>query len=486
MRVNVPLGGASFEYNSRKSRATIINGYIEANKQGNFTRIRRYPGLDPIAQVGDGPIRGMLSTDKFLYVVSGGKLYRLGSSLVVEELGAVGGVNPVTPINSIGTDDSQIMVLSDGNGYIYDEATTTFSQITDPNFTGQPVGNSIASLNQIFWVPQEQSNTFFGSATGDGTSWPATRIAQAEQNSDFLVKVFRTRSNLWLMGTKTCEYWQVDISDTDVPVRPVAGATIDRGIGADESVAQFQDQLFWLADDFTVWRIASNQAEKISDLDLEYEIRGDGTSSNSGYSTPSDAIGYFIDHPVHKLYVLNFIEEGKTWVYDVSTKVWQRRNSKDLDFWRARYSENVFDRIVVGDYAAGQIWEFTEKTQKEGDDVIPVQIISPSIRNDNASIHCDELELFAEVGQGMIGNVLNDVPKSDPIEPIVQLEVSKDGGATYKKKSSKGMGIVGDRQKKIIWRREIGRVKRGFNLVFRYTFSSDAPVIIYDSYLDII
>lgn len=478
--VEVPLGGANKNYNSRESRARAINCYVELNADRQFTRIRRSPGLRPFVTVGDGPIRGMYELKNVLYVVSADKLYSVDENKVVTELGTVGGTTTLVDIDAIGTDANEVMVVSDGNGYLYD-TSTGFRQITDVNFNADI---SVASLNQVFWTNDPGSNVFRGSATADGDTWPPLRFGSAEQNPDPIVYVVALKTNLWIMGTKSIEYWQTIGGDPDLPLRPVAGATIERGVGAPRSVAKFQDNVFFLGDDFAVHQIGGSGYRKISDLSLEYAIRGDGFNGNTGYVNPKLAEGFFIDHPSHKLYVLTFPADGATWIYDLTTGLWHERKSKGLDRWRARESTIAFNKVLCGDFVNNNIWELADGYFKEGDDELVVELITPSISSDKSSLYISKMELIGEVGVGSINNVDElGIPKPLPLDPEIILYYSKDGGVTFKQKERVSLGRVGDRRIRVT-SRKFGRTMRSFNFVFKFVVSDDVPVFFYQLAVD--
>lgn len=482
MRTPVLLGGADQNYNSRLSRAQAINCYIERNRSGDFTRVRRVPGMRQFTTVGDGPIRAMYSLKEYIYVVSGSELYRIPSSGTPELLGDVGGSTKLAKINANGTDENQIIVISEQNGYLYDD-TNGFQQITDVDFAADVY---VASLNQIFYTNDPDSNVFRGSEAADGTDWPTNRFASAEQNPDPLVGEVAQKSALWLFGTKTVEYWQTDVSNTTLPLRPVVGATIQRGVGAQLSIAAFQDYIFWLADDFTVWMISGTQAQKISDLNLEYAIRGEGFGDNQeGYEKPENAEGFIIDLPSHKLYVLTFPFDNKTWIFDVSTGMWHRRESNEIERWRGRESANAFNKIFVGDYRENIIWELVDGYFKEGDETLSYEIVPPAVMDSQTPLYITEAEINMEVGVGDIGNIDGlGVPKAEPITPFIQVWYSKDGGVTFTRKNDVSIGPVGQRNQRVL-SRQFGRVRTNQCFVLKYRVTDDVPVIMYDLYLDI-
>ena len=440
------------------------------------------PGLQSKFDVGLGPIRGMFEIQGELFVVSRNLLYVIDTAGTVTELGDVGGSTARVYMAANGADDNQILVISEGEGYIYDPSLgTPFQQVIDADFSA---GIGVASLNQIFWVPRPDSNTLQGSGTADGLSWDALRRVSAEQDPDLLVQPIRLTSALWLMGKKTCEYWQVDQSDTTNPIRPVAGATIMRGVGANESIATYQNNAFWLADDFTVWQISGNQAEKISDLNIEYAISGDGRSL-PGYTLPERATGFFIDHPVHKQYVLTFPSDNVTWVFDVLTRLWHRRESFDIGRWRGAESALFNNEVLIGDYRLGKIWLLTEKEFTEDGDTLKCQLVPPAIRNKEFDMTVDSITLFMEVGVGLISNIdAFGIAKALPIDPKIKVEYSRDGGAIWHTKEDLSIGRIGDRDIRVR-ARNFGRVRKQDALLLRFTVTDPVAVVMYELHAEV-
>lgn len=477
MRTEIKLGIASTDYDSRRGRGDLINGYVETNAAGDFIRVRKSPGLKEFANVGNGPIRGVFSIQSRLFVASGNELYLITNNSETL-LGDIGGNTELVNFAANGTDDNQIIVISNKKGYIYDD-TLGFRLITDPDFDPD---YSVASLNQIFWVNKASSNEFQGSDIANGDSWPALRFGSAEQSPDPVQYVAQKRSALWFLGTRTCEYWQTDSADINLPVRPVLGATLERGVGAKFSVAEWQDSIFFLADDFSVWVIEGTAFRKISDIALEYAIKGDGFKE--GYITPERAEGFFIDHPSHKLYVLTFKASKVTWIFDITTNLWHKRSSNDLGFWRGRTSTLGFNKILVGDALDGRIWELDENTFDEGGEPLKFQMTTPPVSADQADIFISYVEPNIEVGVGEFTNIVLGVGKADLVEPLMGVEFSKDGGITWKSKRSLKIGQSGNRQK-ITRSYQFGRTKKGFNFVLRFTCADNIPIFFYKVWVDL-
>jgi len=478
VRTRIPLGGSSKDFESRYSREEVINLYKETDDAGTFQRLLRAPGFVDFITLGTGPIRGMHVAADVLYVVSGSGFYRVSvnpvGSVQADLKGTVAGFTGPVRLASIGTDQPQVMALTNRRGFIYDESNDTFGEVTDANFDPD---FSVTAFNQRFWFNKPDSNEFFASDILDGFTYDPLFFASAENKPDTLEYVIALNTELYLFGQRTIERWQETGQATGFSVRRITGATINRGIGARASVVQWENNIFFLADDFTVRKIGGGGYEKISDLSFEEQIRD--------YSFPDRAEAFFLDNPHHKIYCITFPAEGVTWCYDVSTGLWHKRESNDIGRWRISTAELIFDRVILGDYANGNLYVLDENEYSEAGVETPAIWRTPGLSNKDAPFTCSRLEIFPEVGVGTDNNVDEIGQKSNnSLDPEIRLRVSKNGGRTWISKSNRNLGRIGEYVQKVIWR-NIGRVNRGQALVFEFSVNDNVKTEIYEGYVDV-
>ena len=156
-----PLGGKTKNYNSKKSRESLINLIVELSQDGTYKTVRRVEGLTRFATLTDGPIRSdLLVNAGFVYVVSDEKLFRVNEFGVAEDLGSVGGSGRAKLSANSVPGDSQILILNgNGAGYIYDDADGLVL-ISDTDFFSS---TSVTILDERFWLTKDGTNEFFGS-----------------------------------------------------------------------------------------------------------------------------------------------------------------------------------------------------------------------------------------------------------------------------------------------------------------------------------
>lgn len=478
MRERIKLGGQSKDVDSRYSKEEVINGYIDSDNSGEFRRLARTPGTTDFITLGNGPIRGMHVAADVLYVVSGSGFYRVSvnpvGSVQAELKGTVSGFSGPCRLASIGTDQPEVMALTNTRGFIYKNSDDSFAEVTDLDFDPD---FSVTALNQRFWFNKPDSNEFFGSDVLDGFSYDPLFFASAENKPDLLQYVVSLNTELYLMGSSTIERWQDTGASEGFPLRRITGGTINRGLGARASVATWENDIFFLADDFTVRRLGGSGYSKISDLAFEEQIRE--------YAFPDRAEGFVVDNPHFKVYYISFPGEGVTWGYDLTNNQWHKRSSKATERWRMSEAALIFDKVILGDVVNGNLYVLDENEYTEAGEPETITWTTPSISDQTAPFTVPKLEIFAEVGVGTEDNIQDDGQKlTNTIDPEIRLEVSRDGGRSYTQYTPSSLGRIGERDKKIVWR-NLGRVKRGQGLIFRFSCNEPVKVEIYAGWITV-
>lgn len=465
---NFPLGGQGKEFDSKKSRGSVVNLIPEGDKDGAYRTARRTEGLTSFATLALGPVRSdILINDNLAYVVSGTTLYRVSTSGVVETLGVVGGDGRAKLQANAVPGDSQILILNgSGTGFIYDNANGLV-QITDVDFFSS---SSVTVLNERFWLVRDDTNEFFGSDISDGTSYNPLTFASAEESPDNMVACIAKKSAFWAIGSDTTEYWQ-SFTDTTLPLRQVKGATKEWGIIAKDSLAEVNEYFAYLADDRTVRMMRGTQLTKISNLEFELKVKGNGTSTYPGFNNVSDAIGFFVDGPVSSTFYLTFPEEKWTWGYDLNTGLSHVRESEGLGLWRVNSATKFGDKIICGDSVDGKLWTLDPSNRTENGSIMRAKLITPSISFDRDTT-IPLIEIDMEVGQ-----------TTDPeLDPQMMVYYTKDGGNTYVNKGHISLGKFGDHRKRVPLR-NFGRVVRNKDFALKLEVTDPVGVQFYGAHI---
>lgn len=436
----------------------------EGGKEPAF--LQRAPGLQFQQTIGTGPIRGLWThqtNGADFYVVSGNGFYKLTSLTDAPTLiGVVGGAGPVT----FADNGVQIFIAANPKGYIYNEVTGAFGEITDPDFPG---ASTVAYLDGYFVFNEPNSQRIWVTQLLDGTSIDPLDFASAEGSPDGVVAVFTDHRELWVFGTDTTEVWY-DAGLTDFPLTRIQGAFNELGCAAANSVAKMDNQIYWLGQDARgrgmVYRAAGYIGQRVSTHAIEWQIQQ--------YSDISNATGYTYQQDGHSFYVLNFPSADTTWVFDVATGAWHERAGwSNGMFTRHRGNNmcNFLGNTVIGDYENGNIYTFDLDVYADNGE--PQKWLRswralPTGSNSLKRTAQHSLQLDCEAGVG-----LNTGQGSDP---QVMLRWSNDGGHTWSNEHWVSMGKIGKYGTRAIWRR------LGMTLKIRdrvYEVSGTDPVRMY-------
>ena len=444
--MQTPILGASYvarSINAADNR--MVNLFPEMTPDNGQTAafLNRAPGLEFLQSVGTGPIRALWAhqtNGSDFYVVSGGEVYKLNSMTGAPTLiGTVSGTGPV----SIADNGTQIFFACNPDGFIYNEVTNVFAQITDPDFPGAV---TVGYLDGYFVFNEPNSQRVWVTALLDGLSVDPLDFASAEGSPDGLVGIIVDHREAWLFGTDSVEVWY-DAGLPDFPLTRIQGAFNEIGCVAAFSIAKLDNGLFWLGTDARgqgiVYRANGYTGQRISTHAIEYAI--------AQYGNISDAIAYTYQQEGHAFYVLTFPSGNATWVYDVSTQAWHERAGWDNGVFvrhRSNCQCNFGGNIIVGDYENGNIYQFSLDIYADNGGIqkwLRSWRALPTGQNNLKRTAHHSLQLNCESGVG-----LNDGQGSDP---QAMLRWSDDGGHTWSNEHWAGMGGIGQYSKRVFWRR---------------------------------
>ena len=360
--MRTPILGSSYvarSVNAADSR--MVNLFPEVVPDGGKEPafLQRCPGLRLVATVGDGPIRGMWKFGDFLYVASGGKLYRADGNFAVTELGLINGSGPV----SMSDNGTQLFVACNPDAFIYNASTGVFAQITDVDFPGAV---TVGYLDGYFVFNEPDSQRFWVTSLNDGTQIDPLDFASAEGNPDNIVSLMVDHREVWLFGNNTIEVWY-NAGLADFPLARIDGAFMETGCLAPYSVAKLDNSVFWLGSDARgngiVYRNNGYNAQRVSTHAVEWQIQQ--------YNVLNDAIGYSYQQDGHSFYVLIFPTANATWVFDVATGAWHERAAWDGVQYRRHRSNcqaNFAGEVLVGDWENANLYVFDSDVYDDNED----------------------------------------------------------------------------------------------------------------------
>ena len=446
--MKTPILGSSYvarSINAADNR--MVNLFPEVVPEGGKEPafLNRAPGLQFQQTIGTGPIRALWAhqtNGSDFYVVSGTEFYKVtGLTATPTKLGDVTGTGPV----SIADNGTQIFLACNPDGFIYNEVTNVFAQITDPDFPGAVM---VGYLDGYFVFNEPNSQKVWVTELLDGTSVDPLDFASAEGSPDGLVGLIVDHREAWLFGTDSVEVWY-NAGQADFPLTRIQGAFNEIGCVAAFSIAKLDNGLFWLGTDARgqgiVYRANGYTGVRVSTHAIEYAI--------AQYGNISDAVAYTYQQEGHAFYVLTFPSANATWVYDVATQAWHERagwNTAMGEFTRHRSNCqcNFGGNIIVGDYENGNIYTFDLDVYADNGGIqkwLRSWRALPTGQNNLKRTAQHSLQLDCESGTGLITGQGSD--------PEIMLRWSDDGGHTWSNEHLSKMGKIGEYYRRVFWRR---------------------------------
>lgn len=422
------------------------------------------PGLRRLQELPNAPaeIRGLQRFKKRLFVVSGNKVYSFNEAWERTEVGTIGtSTGPVSTVVST----SQMMLVDGATGYVYDEPSNAFVEITDVEF---PKGARRASyLDGMGIVESTGTEQFSFSKIGDFRQWDGLDFASAEGAPDNIVSHIVDHRELWLFGESTTEIY---VNTSDGLARN-GNAFVEVGCAAAFSPAKLDNSIMWLGRDEagqgTIWRAQDYRPVRVSDFGVEFAI--------GKYSRIDDAIAYRYQQDGHLFYVLTFPTADATWVYDVATNSWhERAGLRTSDGSLHRHRSNCHEFFagvhVVGDFENGRMYALDLNVFD--DDGVPQMALrqSATLAENQRQIFYGTLQVDIEPGVGLADG--------QGADPKMMLRYSDDAGRTYSNRRESTMGKIGETLARCRW----NRLGRGRNRVWEVSITDPVKRIITGAY----
>jgi hypothetical protein len=481
--------GPSYELASKNADCQrTVNWMPELNEVGSgkereIAAMVCTPGLRLLATVGTGPIRCIHEDlDGRVLVVSGNKLYKMTEAAGVWTGTQVGSntFNGSTGIVRAASAYVGRSFASTGGGFEAVATTTVFVDGSADNYAfnafTHPVDIyhespeypklieefakfgaasavmddyvGVAGATHVLWLDgyfifNDGGDKFLVSEVNLPSVDPL-EFAAAEGDPDNILAVDKNSRDLWILGERTTEVF-VNTGNADFPFERVSGGFIEMGTAAKHSVAQAGGALFWLGRSKhgagQVYAAQGLTPQRVSTHAIEKAI--------SGYADISTATAWSYEHEGHDFYVLNFAEA--TWVYDLSTKLWhERAYTSSGALQRHRADRHCFISAhalhMVGDYANGKVYALERGYFTDAGAAITRMRRSPHQTAGLKRVSCSSFQLDAETGVGLDGSVQGS-------DPQIMLRWSDDGGHTWSNEKITSLGKIGERLKRVVWRR---------------------------------
>lgn len=410
----------------------MVNAYLEASPGGPSQAVRTSrAGLTTQFIIGAGPILrsfqkpGLFSSGVFN--VSGGELY-LDQAL----LGAVSYSNAPR----FAAAQNFLALTVGGALYIYNGMALTLQEFFDDGISLLTPFSAMAVLYNIWVYAVAGSNQFFFSAVGNPAIINAANFGAAQVSPTPIVEIAVLAEELYFFKTDTVEIWDYTGSLT-APFAESPGRTYARGCAAQNSVTLTDNSLFWVGDDFTVYR-SGTVPQRVSTSYIEDRLKKTGASISQMTALTFNLEG-------HVFYVMNLPSINESYAYDCQSKEWfqwgtQQPLVQEPGVWVGQTATGQGQTVYVGSASDGRV--FLADPENHSDDGTPIRfVIAGALWIEKDVMRANNIALQMVRGVATI---------TTP-DPKAWMRWSDDGGQTWTSWYEGAMGPVGGYRWKVSW-----------------------------------
>ena len=451
--------------NGYEGDAGLVNAYVEELGQDAKRPFAAYamPGLtSQVTLTNGGGIKDMIAVGSKLYVHADKFVYSLNNTFNASLIGGIPTVGSST-MKQNRREPPQIGIVSDGLYYVIDTNADDMTIIGDPDYKPS---SSLAFIDGYFVLPVVGDDRWGHTAVDDATSIDPLDFASAESSPDAITKPVEFNRELWFFGglgeVASTEVWQPSTTGTFSFVRSSSFAL---GCLAQDSVAEIDEKLIWVAHDGTVRMTDGGYGGiQISNHGVERAIAAE-TNKSRMIATTWSMEG-------HHFYNLS----GSTFSYQFDTKTgsWSERKSYGLNRWRVNKVVEFNGQLVAGDYANGKIYGqvpldgsrvMSKDTFDEDGSPLIMETILPPVHAWPNGLIFDAM--YIDVVPGVGRNTTDDHSR----DPRLMLDWSQDGGRSFSTQRTYKLGVDGATNQSIKATR-LGSLREN-QRTFRLSISAD-------------
>lgn len=408
-----------------------------------------FPGIkNNFGTVGFGPVRSALVVEGVspkAFVVSGQAFYYLDSSITPVPLS---GNIITTPNGFVSAAGIQTSVgFCDGVNAFYYNGVNVVPMTTIP---GGVVPGHIASFDNYLIICDANSNKFYVSQFNSADSFSALRFDSLTYQPTLAVASISLKNRLFVFGIQFTQVY-INFGGTSFPFRRDKNVLIEHGLESKGSLIEGFDRVFYLSRNKDgvgpVMMITGVDPQPISTPEIDFKIQK--------LTVTSDATGsvYIINGMI--FYQLNFTESNVTLVYNVTTNFWHELMMINDDRFIAENHIFYLEMHLLFSFNSNKIYQMSEDFYSYDNELIKRQRIYRALASstfESIIILRYEVDLLHGTGISAPGETVYEIVPTDPLRnPLLNLEVSEDGGITYKDYGGREIGTIGKRVTRTIW-----------------------------------
>ena len=433
-----------------------INCFCERSESaGAATRMAllRTPGRKLFCTLPESQVPGGYTVNGRTFFASA-NLWEVDASGNKTNRGSLG-ATPTRP-TMITSNETQLVVLNNGNLFVLTLATNVFTAVDMAQFNGPVL--QIGFIAGYIVAMLENSHTFQMSNLEDATTWNGLNISTNSYAPDNYVSMICDHNETWFMSGKKAFGYYLSQGLSFPPLIPIQGAFMESGSGATFAITQADNSVFWLDQDERGYMVARRlngyNGDRVSTHAVELAWQQ--------FKVATDAVGWTYQERGHTFWVIYFPSAKQTWAYDISQNLWHQRASwiEETGIYladRAMCHTFNFGKHLVGDWATGNVYELSSNYYDDAGAIIRGNRRSPTISKENAWVYYSQLEFVMETGLAPAVPLYDGDGQPRPVQ--LMLRWSDDGGKTWSNTYYLSVGFPGEYNKRVI-KRMLGRGRK--------------------------
>ena len=465
--IPVQVTGPSYQSVSRPlSSQRTINWYPQSLPLAKETFVLMpFPGLKP-AETGTGFDRGFHTVGAALYQVVGTRLiYRDGFNTL--DRGEIPGTD-----RCIMADDGVNLFIVSSTGVYKNNFNDGITEVTDTNIVG---AKSVDFINNQFLYTKDGFTTV--SNVGDGSQANGLNVIGEETDPDPLVRDFVFDEVIYRFGTRSTVAWY-NSGRGNPPIQKLQGRIFQVGLAAIHSVARTDDAMYWLGDDYRVYRASAGSKQIVSSEPLSAAFAGFAKVSPLFVE---DAIGSYASIGGNSFYILSFPQSNRTFMLNerLGELGWSELSS---GVHGGIYQGNSFIQFkgltYVADATNGSVYTLDSATYTNNGNVLRRERTTSSVNGDllgakGKRVQMSKAKFIMETGVGLIAG------QGD--NPRIMVEHSDDGGNTWSNGGWPRVGRLGEFTLQV----EYYNLGTFFDRIFRISTTDPVNYTIYSGTIDL-
>lgn len=430
----IPILSGSYTDSDADFRSSYPVNLIPVPKENGIAKgyLRPAEGIEAVT-TGPGIDRGGINWNGSYYRVMGSRLVSISSLGVITDLGDVGAGAEV----SLDYSADRLAIASSGK--LYYLTGTTLKLVTDAD---------LGVVRDVIWI-----DGYF--MTTDGEFLVVTELddpfavnplkyGSSEADPDPILGLLKIQNEVFAMNRYTIEVFD-NIGGDLFPFQRIEGAQIQKGVIGTHCCCEFLDGAAFIGSGRNeapaIYIGANSVANKISTREIDQILLG-YTEAELALSVVEKRIDKGHQHLWVHL-------PDRTIVYDaagsaaVQEPLWFYLTSSMEGFskYKARNLVWVFDKWQCGDPTSSRLGSLTSTISTQYGEMVRWEFGTTIVFNEGNGAVFHELELICLTGRVALG-----------INPTIATSYSIDG-ETWSDEKFVSVGTIGDRTKRVAWRR---------------------------------